>query len=106
MIVLSGLSGNNQSEIAKYAVKYLLNRKKFLDGAYEIEVNIRKNKQGFLNEVLQSLRLTINTQEDIIQFIKHRQMVLVIPNSDPIFDNDSDNFSKLLKDLLQETTYL
>lgn len=33
-------------------------------------------------------------------------MVLIIPNSDPIFDNDAENFSKLLKDLLESTIYL
>ena len=33
-------------------------------------------------------------------------MVLINPNSDPIFDNDAENFSKLLKDLLESTIYL
>ena len=60
MIVLSGPSGNKKLEIAKYALKYYVVRNKLMDGIYEIQPSTRNNKEGFLNEFVDLLRLTIN----------------------------------------------
>ena len=62
MIVLTGASGNKKLELAKYALKYYFVRNRLMDGIYEIETSTRNNKQGFLSQFVDLLRLRINHQ--------------------------------------------
>ena len=51
LVHIYGGEGVGKSAIAKYAAKYTLERRKFNDGAYHIEIENRNSGQGIVSKL-------------------------------------------------------
>jgi Cdc6-like AAA superfamily ATPase len=56
-IHIYGESGIGKSAIANYAAKYTLERRKFQDGAYYIEIENKNSGEGIISKICQKLHI-------------------------------------------------
>ena len=52
LVLLQGLDGMGKMAIAKYAVKYCLDRNYYKDGAFQIEGRGRQNCKSFMSKTI------------------------------------------------------
>jgi Cdc6-like AAA superfamily ATPase len=57
LIHIYGTEGVGKSAIAKYSAKYVLERRKFPDGVFYVEVQKSNSGQGLLSKICQKLQL-------------------------------------------------
>lgn len=61
--MLTGPRGNNKIEIAKYAAKYCQERNNFSDGICEIQLGNKKDKEGLINAINETLKFSDNAND-------------------------------------------
>ena len=103
---LNGIYGVGCSTIARYAIKYVMNRHFFEDGAFYVDGSNKYSSSELLVGIGKSLQLVTNDKQDIVDMIRKFKILLLIDNSSLVIGNDFENLKDLLFFLIESTEHL
>lgn len=106
VIQLKGASGLGKTAIAKYSVKYCLDRNCYKDGAYSIEAGSISSCQGLQSKLFQSMELELDNADEFSELIKYSSVVLLIDECSELIRNDELKLIDFIVKLLNNTQYL
>ncbi len=78
LVHINGVEGLGKSTIANYAAKYTLDRRKFPDGVYYIEIQNRNSSQGLISKICQKLLLSNCNREQLCDIIKTSRILIIL----------------------------
>ena len=64
--------------ISNYAAKYVLERRKFQDGVYFIEIQNRNSGQGLISKICSKLLISNCNKEQLCDIIKNSHILILI----------------------------
>lgn len=64
---INGIYGVGCSTIARYAIKYVMNRHFFEDGAFYVDCNNKISAQNLLTEISKSMNLITTEKQQIVE---------------------------------------
>jgi len=92
---INGVHGVGCGTIARYSIKYVMNRHFLEDGAFYVDVNNKFSAQGILTAISKTLGLLTNEKQEIVEVL-HRfckgKILLLIDECTQIIENDYQNF--------------
>eukprot|EP00347_Sterkiella_histriomuscorum_P024050 403332474 len=105
LVHVYGSEGLGKSAIANYAAKYTLDRRKFCDGVYFIEIQNRNSGQGLISKICQKLLISNCNKEQLCDIIKSSHILIIIDKCHKILEQAKENFNKTLKYLVKNTMH-
>ncbi|CDW81385.1 UNKNOWN [Stylonychia lemnae] len=105
LIHIYGQEGLGKSAIANYAAKYTLDRRKFQDGVYFLEIQNRNSGQGLISKICQKLIISTCNKEQLCDIIKSSHILIIIDKCQKILEQGKDQLNKTLKYLVKNTMF-
>ena len=105
-MIFNGKDGSGYDQIAKFTVKYVVDRHIFYSGAFYIDTSDKFSQQGIITAISKQMLLPYKNAEELVQGIKRYKLILMMNNISDILKKDGDNFRNFLYLLMNQTDKL
>lgn len=103
ILVINGESGQGCSHLAKFSIKYIMDRGFIKHGAYYIDSEKIISEATLTHIVKKKLDVPITDFESILQLISKKDMVFCFDHCTKLMQHDADNFLNFLHNFLELT---
>ncbi|MCP4219573.1 MAG: hypothetical protein GY765_33370, partial [bacterium] len=106
LVTLRGAPGIGKTALSKAAGYYLLDRNRFKDGIYFIELRGAKSREGVRFAVSEELDLKAENDLQLFRQIADKNMLLILDNCEDPLHHAMTDFRKFVNDLLQRCRHV
>ena len=106
ILSINGGHGNGCGNIARFSIKYVMNRHHFEGGAFHIDCNNKVHTKSVLQAISKKLMLSTQDRDEILEMIKRCKILLLFDNCNKLIEKDFENFVDMLFSIIEQTEFV
>lgn len=102
ILALNGQRGQGCTSMARFAIKYAMDRHKVIDGAFSIDMEGKSSAQCILNSICKKFGLHTKDIEEVTSSIRKKSILILITKCQKIIEENFDKLKEIVLTLVQE----